>query len=54
MFIFKCLVPEKYENVETQSIFETRFDMKKIRNEVHIKKNKKKVTLILNFFNFFK
>lgn len=27
-------VPEKYENVETQSIFETRFDMKKIRNEL--------------------
>jgi len=29
-------VPEKYENPKTQAIFETRFDMKKIRNEVNI------------------
>lgn len=27
-------MPEKYENGETQSIFETRFDMKKIRTEL--------------------
>ncbi|CAO3622672.1 unnamed protein product [Mucor hiemalis] len=34
--MFKWLeqVPEKYENGETQSIFETRFDMKKIRTEL--------------------